>query len=536
MSQSNCLKIGATLQNGKFVIRRVLGQGGFGITYEAEQTNMNKVVVLKELFISSSCERKKDGNTVYVLQNNQDFFDSQKKRFVKEAERMGNLPNSHIVQVHDNFEENGTAYYVMDFIEGKSLADILIKEGKPFDEGSVRFILEQMLDALECIHGKTPPLCHLDIKPANIMMDSMGKALLIDFGASKYVATSDNTISSSTAIAYTPGYAPIEQLSGNRDIMGPWTDFYALGATLFNLLTRQKPSDPSIICNDRSPQKRESIPLPANITTQMRQLILWLMKTDIKDRPQSVEEIRKFLKGTIDLPKSTGHQNQTNTIRNPKGATGNVSSATAKSPNPSTPASRHKWKKWAGYALAIALLLFIGWGIGKIGSKQETNYRDQWKQNSSEVQEKTYSEKEKEYEKEPPQKATSDYEKSEEVKKQTSDYYEDKIYEDQEEDYSSSSSYSSSPSSSSSSSSSSYSSSPSSSSSSSSSYSNSSSSSSSSSTSSSSTKTKHKCIMCEGTGKCQACYGIGVDCIACNQTGKCISCYGTGESTLMIHQ
>ena len=295
MSQNTFLKEGTTLQGIKYVIRKKLGQGGFGITYEGEQVLLGKRVVLKECFLNGVCDREDDEKSVFVLRSNREFFMKQKKRFLDEARRLAQLSNPHIVQVYDLFEENGTAYYVMDFIDGKNLADLLSLSGRPFNESMVMEILEQMLDALNCIHNQRPQLCHLDIKPANIMLGYGNRTVLVDFGASKYVSTYDEEKSSSTSIAYTPGYAPIEQLAGIRADMGPWTDFYALGATLFNLLTGKKPANPSAINNDSTPDKSDSIPLPPSVSPRMRQLVVWMMTPNQNGRPQSVEEILRFL-------------------------------------------------------------------------------------------------------------------------------------------------------------------------------------------------------------------------------------------------
>lgn len=295
MAYENALKEGSTLQDGRFVVGRVLGQGGFGITYEATQALLGKRVALKECFLGDICERADDGKSLFVLKSRRELFEKQKRRFLNEARRLAHLSNPHLVPVYDLFEENGTAYYVMDFIEGESLSAMLKRTGKPLEEAKVMDILTQMLDVLDFIHNQKPPLCHLDIKPANIMMEDGKKVVLIDFGASKYVATADEERSSSSSFAYTPGYAPLEQLAGIRDEMGPWTDFYALGATLFNLLLGEKPASPSVINSDRTPDKRDSIPLPSYLSERMRRLVIWLMSPYQNDRPQSVDEIMDFL-------------------------------------------------------------------------------------------------------------------------------------------------------------------------------------------------------------------------------------------------
>ena len=313
MAKSIVLEKGTTLQGGKYVIQRKLGQGGFGITYEATLVKLKKRVALKESFLSGVCGRGGDGKTVVVpLDENVSFFEKQKERFMDEALRLANLSNPHIVPVFDSFEENGTYYYVMDFIEGESLSDKLKRGGKPFDEGSVMTILDQLLDALDCIHSEVPPLCHLDIKPANIMMNKKGKVILVDFGASKYASTSDVSVSSSS-VAYTPGYAPFEQVYNDRKNMGPWTDFYAVGATLFCLFTGERPSPPTDIFQDSTPDKHASIPLPGSLSPMMKKLILWMMSLPKNDRPESVNQIRDFIsqyKVTDGYGKTGGHGGQ----------------------------------------------------------------------------------------------------------------------------------------------------------------------------------------------------------------------------------
>ena len=159
----NVLKTGTTLKAGTYAIRRVLGQGGFGITYEAEQVLLGKRVALKEFFMGDFCDRADDGRSVFVMKSRREDFKNQKKRFLNEARRMAKLSNPHLVPVHDLFEENDTAYYVMDFVEGESLSGLLKHSGRPFGEEYVTGILMQMLEALECIHHQQPSLCHLDI-------------------------------------------------------------------------------------------------------------------------------------------------------------------------------------------------------------------------------------------------------------------------------------------------------------------------------------------------------------------------------------
>ena len=177
------LQSNTILQGGKYRIERVLGQGGFGITYLATQISLNRRVAIKELFVGGIGQaiNERRGNQVIVFNvANQMYFDQQKEKFKKEALRVANLNHPSLVIVHELFEENGTAYYVMDYIEGMSLRTKLNKEGC-LPENLVFKYLQQVLSALEVAHKQN--IWHLDIKPENIMVDKFDHVYLIDFGA-----------------------------------------------------------------------------------------------------------------------------------------------------------------------------------------------------------------------------------------------------------------------------------------------------------------------------------------------------------------
>ena len=289
------LKPNTTLQGGKYRIERVLGQGGFGNTYCGVNTVFNEPVAIKEFFMQGINDRNVDTGSITIsIERNKQQFHEQLEKFKKEALRIRKLNNEHIVRVHDLFEENGTAYYVMDFIDGESLAERLKRTDKPMTEEEVKNILPQLLDALKTVHDAG--IWHLDLKPANIMIDKKGNIKLIDFGASKQLNAQKGGATTSTAISYTNGYAPREQMEQNYDKFGPWTDFYALGATLFNLLTNKRPPLPTDIDDDISEDKHLALPFPAEIVdSELHKLILWMMSTNRKSRPQNVEEITKQL-------------------------------------------------------------------------------------------------------------------------------------------------------------------------------------------------------------------------------------------------
>ena len=205
------LQSNTTLQGGKYRIVGVLGQGGFGITYLAEQSTLNRYVAIKELFIGGSGQAINDrqGNMVVVTNSaNKASFKQQLDKFKKEALRLANLNHPNLVKVHEFFEENGTAYYVMEYIDGVTLRTKLKKEGCLSEKNVLEYV-KQLLPALEVAHKQS--IWHLDIKPENIMVDKYGHVYLIDFGASKHVEP-NSTLTTSLALAYTPGYCPPELL------------------------------------------------------------------------------------------------------------------------------------------------------------------------------------------------------------------------------------------------------------------------------------------------------------------------------------
>ncbi|MCR4834931.1 MAG: protein kinase [Bacteroidaceae bacterium] len=279
------LQPNTTLQGGKYRIERVLGQGGFGITYLAIQVSSNRQIAIKELFLNGVNERL--GSAVHVSNSvNDTLFEKQKEKFKKEAKRIMSLDNEHIVQVYDLFEENNTVYYVMDYLKGESLASKMKREGHPLAESEVMDILPQLLDALSEIHKFQ--IWHLDIKPANIMLIDKN-VVLIDFGASKQIAPGEMT---STNLYFTPGYAPAEQTGMLFNQFGPWTDLYAVGATIFNLLTGKSPLEFDI-------EEFKEDDLPESNLGLMYKMINWMMQPRRKERPQKAVDVKQ--KFYIDL-------------------------------------------------------------------------------------------------------------------------------------------------------------------------------------------------------------------------------------------
>lgn len=277
------------LQGGKYKIVRFLSSGGFGNTYEGVHTMMDTRVAIKEFFPKMFCNR--DENTSHITvatQSNRVLVDKLRKKFVEEAKAIFKMNHPNIVKVHDIFEENGTAYYVMDYIDGKSLGEI-VKQRDALPEDEAVGYIRQVADALKYVHSLNR--LHLDIKPGNVMVDANGHAMLIDFGASKHYDMESGENTSTLMGVNTKGYAPVEQSTQSFTKFSPATDIYALGATLYKLLTGITPPDANLIM-----AKEETLaPLPDSISMSTRNAVLKAMTLFRADRPQSVDAFLSLL-------------------------------------------------------------------------------------------------------------------------------------------------------------------------------------------------------------------------------------------------
>ena len=233
---------GTMLHNSSYRILRVLGQGGFGITYLALDVNLDKQVAIKEFFPKMLCGRSLDDSHVTVLtQINEELVEKLKSKFLKEARNIARLNHPNIIKIYAAFEQNDTAYYVMELIEGQSLMEYVRANGKLSTEVALDYI-RKVGSALEYIHEKR--INHLDVKPANILLRaSDSQPVLIDFGLSKQY-DDDGKQTSTTPTGVSHGYAPIEQYKpGGVSEFSPETDIYSLGATLYYMLTGTTPPD-----------------------------------------------------------------------------------------------------------------------------------------------------------------------------------------------------------------------------------------------------------------------------------------------------
>ena len=286
------LSEGTFLQGGRYRIDGLLGQGGFGITYLGVQVALGRKVAIKEFFMKDLHNRDTNTSQVYVGSNgSREQVECFRQKFIKEARNIFRLKHRHIIPVIDVFEENGTAYYVMEQISGGSLSDKVKRSALP-ESVAVRYI-RQVAEALDFVHSQR--MMHLDVKPANILVDENDNAVLIDFGLSKQY-DSDGHQTSSTPVGISHGYAPLEQYKrGGVSVFSPATDIYSLGATLFKLVTGVTPPEASDV-ND------EGLPvLPSEVSPAVRTAIEAAMQPRRKDRPQSIAEFLELLRVSKDL-------------------------------------------------------------------------------------------------------------------------------------------------------------------------------------------------------------------------------------------
>lgn len=283
------LPVGSTLMQGKYRIVAVLGQGGFGITYKGEHTMLGTTVAIKEFFMKGACERDENSTHVTTSQSNSELASRFRTKFLKEAKTLAVLKHPNIIRVFDVFEDNGTAYYVMDYIEGNNLSDIVEGKGRLSEPLALKYI-RQVANALNYLHQKK--LLHLDVKPANILLDkNTGNAILIDFGVSKQY-DQDGQQTSTTPPAISKGYSPVEQYAQGSNVktFSPATDIYSLAATLYKLVTGNTPPESNLLLNE----DEQLPPYPSNVSEVTRNAIAECLQTR-KKRPQSISEFLQLL-------------------------------------------------------------------------------------------------------------------------------------------------------------------------------------------------------------------------------------------------
>ena len=283
------LNPGTFLQGDKYRIIRMLGSGGFGITYLAEHVMAKHKVCIKEFFPKEYYNRDEDSCSAKLgSEGSAEMMNIYKAKFIKEAQIIASLNHPNIIHIHDVFTENNTAYYVMEYIAGESLKDVVKLRGALPEAEAVKYI-RAVSKAVEYIHERR--IMHLDIKPANVMLRAEDDCpILIDFGISKHYDENSGEATSKTPVGKSRGFTPMEQYKeGGVNTFSPETDIYSLGATLYYLVTGTIPPQASDVLEDGLPS------LPSHLSAGVRLAITTAMQSRRKDRPQNIAEFLGLL-------------------------------------------------------------------------------------------------------------------------------------------------------------------------------------------------------------------------------------------------
>ena len=283
------LRVNTTLNQGRYRIVKRIGDGGFGITYKAIDNSTGEFVVIKEFFPREAYERMPDSTQVRfkstITNSRRATVEKAKQKFIGEADKLRDLNHPGIVKFKENFFDNGTAYYVMEYLEGKTLAQLIETQALTFDYALE--LIYKVGNALSYVHSEN--ILHLDIKPANIMIRTQNsEPVIIDFGISR----SFNEVGMANTVtfeAFSSGYAPYEQINGEVHSFLPQVDVYALGATLYTILNRQKLNFPT---SDLS----KNLQFESNIPVYAREIIRKSLAFNWKDRYASVSDFLNALR------------------------------------------------------------------------------------------------------------------------------------------------------------------------------------------------------------------------------------------------
>ena len=357
---ANALPIGHRLH--EFELRGVIGAGGFGIVYHAFDHSLEREVAIKEYMPSALAGRSGKQQVSLLSASHSETFALGLSSFVNEARLLARFDHPSLIKVHRFWEENGTAYMVMPLVRGITLRRLRQQSDACPDGAWLARLLEQLLGALEVLHREG--VYHRDIAPDNVLVSDDAPPVLLDFGAARRVISDRNQ--TLTAILK-PSYAPIEQYAESSGMrQGPWTDFYALGATLHYLITG-KPPMPATARSISDEQPRLAGSGQGGVPDQLLQVCDWMLALQPQDRAQNVAELRAALAGTLPVPqrarRSSANSWQTTVVQMDDGEPGASAFGPSELPVPRARAERRARARplWVAAVLMVMMSAVGAW-------------------------------------------------------------------------------------------------------------------------------------------------------------------------------
>lgn len=299
--KDNCaphhLKPGTVLNN-RYLVGNSIGEGGFGITYIGRDTKLECKIAIKEFYPSGFANRNNTVSNEVTLnyQNEGEYFRSGVEHFLQEAKSIAKFNNeSSIVDVRDFFEENGTAYIIMEYLEGENLSEKLKRDGK-FEAEEIFTMFLPMMNTLDKMHREN--IIHRDISPENIRVKLNGELMLMDFGSARYYTGMKKKTMS---VQFKPGYAPFEQYNKNGN-QGPWTDVYGLCATIYKCVTGITPVD--ALERVQTDTLKKPSELGAHIPEPLENIIMYGMAVYPENRCWSMRQLKTMTEQALEGKKT----------------------------------------------------------------------------------------------------------------------------------------------------------------------------------------------------------------------------------------
>src|SRR6478672_8038264 len=290
-----------TVVDGGYRIERVVGSGGFGITYVAEDIKLGTTVALKEYYPFDFGDRDRTMSVRPKSDRHQKTFEWGRANFLQEARTLARFEHPSIVRVTRVFEANSTAYMVMRFEQGQSFEAWLTSLGRPPTQEELDRIATPLLEALQMMHAKN--FLHRDIAPDNIIVRADGSPVLLDFGAARRAVAE---MSRSLTGIVKAGYSPHEQYSSDGRLQGPWSDIYALGGTLYRAVTGHEPEEATLRVDEDHMPPASQVARKSGYRSGFLSAIDMCLKVRHSERPRSVAQLRPLILGRRSHPKQGG--------------------------------------------------------------------------------------------------------------------------------------------------------------------------------------------------------------------------------------